>query len=598
MSAERGDGPIDILLVEDNPGDARYIREVFAEVGELSERTAAGGAVPDGPTAGVPTRIEGVAEDASAGESANDGSTGETGGKTRTGPTIVHETRLADGLERFEAGPVDVVLLDLNLPDSKGLDTVEAFRERAETVPVVVLTGLSERKLGIEALRSGAEEYLVKDEIGADTLVRSVHHAIERKANERALQRQRDQLATLNDLNELVHEISHVAIEASSREEIERFVCEQLAASESYAFAWIGDVARDHETVALRAAAGAPDGFDATEIRTADGDADPGPVWEAIRTGEVQVAQRVRADPVDGRRREHAERYGYRSAAAIPIEHEETLYGVLTVYSERPDAFETDERTVVGRVGEVVGHAINAIERKRALMSEEVVEVRLKIEDVLDTLGIQQSADGEIRFERTVPASGDGVYLMYGTVTTDAFETLQALVDGLSHFDSLKVLDEREGDRRFELRLTEPPAIAAAASSGGRVESARISDGDYRMTVHLPPSADVGRVVDAIRESYPETTVIAQRHVTRSGGSAGATSRASLESLTEKQRSALESAYFSGFFEWPRDSSGEEVADSLDVSPPTFHQHLRTAERKLLATVFREFSDLESTGSE
>ncbi|WP_267905122.1 helix-turn-helix domain-containing protein [Halorussus halophilus] len=54
--------------------------------------------------------------------------------------------------------------------------------------------------------------------------------------------------------------------------------------------------------------------------------------------------------------------------------------------------------------------------------------------------------------------------------------------------------------------------------------------------------------------------------------------------LTERQRSAMETAYYAGFFEWPRDSSGEDVADVLDVSAPTFHQHLRVGERKLLGT--------------
>jgi predicted DNA binding protein len=52
--------------------------------------------------------------------------------------------------------------------------------------------------------------------------------------------------------------------------------------------------------------------------------------------------------------------------------------------------------------------------------------------------------------------------------------------------------------------------------------------------------------------------------------------------LTERQRSALEAAYHAGFFDWPRDVSGGEMAESLGVSSPTFHQHLRKAEQKIL----------------
>ncbi|WP_282102553.1 helix-turn-helix domain-containing protein [Halovivax limisalsi] len=55
--------------------------------------------------------------------------------------------------------------------------------------------------------------------------------------------------------------------------------------------------------------------------------------------------------------------------------------------------------------------------------------------------------------------------------------------------------------------------------------------------------------------------------------------------LTKQQRRSLETAYYEGFFEWPRDVSGEEVASSLDIAPSTFHQHLRKAERKVFDSV-------------
>jgi len=58
------------------------------------------------------------------------------------------------------------------------------------------------------------------------------------------------------------------------------------------------------------------------------------------------------------------------------------------------------------------------------------------------------------------------------------------------------------------------------------------------------------------------------------------------EDLTDRQRAALEAALYSGFFEWPRDASGEDVAEPLGIAPPTFHQHLRKAQRKMFEAVF------------
>ena len=59
--------------------------------------------------------------------------------------------------------------------------------------------------------------------------------------------------------------------------------------------------------------------------------------------------------------------------------------------------------------------------------------------------------------------------------------------------------------------------------------------------------------------------------------------------LTTRQLTALRKGYLGGFFDWPRDVSGEELADSMDICPSTFHQHLRAGERKLLTAVFERW---------
>lgn len=55
--------------------------------------------------------------------------------------------------------------------------------------------------------------------------------------------------------------------------------------------------------------------------------------------------------------------------------------------------------------------------------------------------------------------------------------------------------------------------------------------------------------------------------------------------LTDRQKATLRAAYHSGFFKWPRDSSGKDVADSLGIAPPTFHHHLRKAEKQIVESV-------------
>ncbi len=89
--------------------------------------------------------------------------------------------RLSVGLERLAEGGIDVVLLDLGLPDSRGLETLSKGLDQAPEVPIVVLTGLADETLGVKAVQEGAQDYLVKGQVDGNLLVRSMRHAIERQ---------------------------------------------------------------------------------------------------------------------------------------------------------------------------------------------------------------------------------------------------------------------------------------------------------------------------------------------------------------------------------------------------------------------------------
>ncbi|QPV62149.1 PAS domain S-box protein [Halosimplex litoreum] len=407
----------------------------------------------------------------------------------------------------------------------------------------------------------------------------------ERKRTEIVLERQREQLAALNNLNEVVRETTEAVIEQSTREEIERTVCERLAATDSYLFAWIGDVDARSETVNLRTEAGVEGYLDGISISVdPDDERSGGPTGRALRTSETQISHDIRADERHDPWRSHIEEYGFQSSAAVPIVHEGTTYGVLNVYAERPRAFDGREGAVLTQLGEVVGHAIAAAERKRALMSDELVELEFRIRDVFAALGVQGETGGRVTLDHFVPV-GDDEFLVHGTATDEAVETVRTFVEALPHWEDLSV--SSDGDpAKFELRLTEPPVLSAVASQGGYVQSAVIEDGDYLMRIHLAPSVDVRRVIDAVEDAYPTARMLRRRQISRDHGDSESTPRGLIEDLTERQRVALEAAYHAGFFEWPRDASGESVAESLGVAAPTFHQHLRKAERKVFESIF------------
>jgi DNA-binding response OmpR family regulator len=125
-------GLVRILLVEDNEGDARLIRELLSEAG---------------------------------------------GGDFE----ITHVSRLTDALVWIEERGFDVIMLDLGLPDTQGIDTAIRIVESSPDTPLIVLTGLDDEETGVLAVQEGAQDYLIKGNVSPALLRRSIHYAIQRQ---------------------------------------------------------------------------------------------------------------------------------------------------------------------------------------------------------------------------------------------------------------------------------------------------------------------------------------------------------------------------------------------------------------------------------
>lgn len=549
---EANDKPVKILLIEDDPNDVRLIEELCRESEELLRRV----------------------------------DLDQSGGRF---PQIQHETRLSDGIERIKSSAFDVILLDLNLPDSEGVDTLTSVSDVTEMLPIVVLTGLDDRQIGIDAIHQGAQDHLVKGEVTGDTLVRTIHHAIERNRLEREQIRRWEQIEALNNLNQVAQDVIHIVIMTSEREELEREICERLVASDAYRFAWIGDVTRGSDRATARVAAGADgDYFESIPI-TIDDETDEGSTGRAIRIDEVQTAQNIPTDPNNEPRRVQPKTYEFRSSAAIPIVYEGIRYGILHVYAASPNAFSEPETEILTRLGDGIGHAIAAIERKHALVSDAVLELEFQVRGLADELvAFSAEHSGQIRiqnlinYEETVRAYGTASGLSEAT-----FHEAIARAESVDDYRSLPA-DSDESTFSFEFVLTEtPPLFEAVAAQGGRIQSMEIADGYLRVGVEFPGRNDTRQMVGIVQDHVTNASLLAQRTIQRPE-SDGGDPRSVLGDLTEKQRKALQTAYFGGYFNWPRTSNAGEIAEQLGISSATFTQHLRTAERKFFDTIFDE----------
>lgn len=476
-----------------------------------------------------------------------------------------------------------VVVSDLN--SEERFSGPELLTSHDITSGISTIIGRADAPWGILGTHDrGHKEFTREDVTFVQAVANVLATAIERRHREQTLERQRDQLAALNNLNQVVSEITDAVIEQSTRKEIEQTVCDAVADSDAYMFAWLAEVDPNSETFEPRAAA-KTDGY-VEEIQiTMDAD-DPrsqGPGATAIREGETQIVRDVFEDPDFEPWRAAAKEHGFRAVASIPIVHEETVYGVLGVYSDREAAFNTAEVHVISQIGRVVGHAIAATERRRALMSDELVELEFHIDAFLPHPESGPPPTGTIHLDHVVPIE-DGEFLVFGTATPEAIDELQRHRNELEHWSNITIR-ERTNDLTFELELHDPPILSPITAIGGYIDTAVVEAGDLSLTIHVSPAADIRHVIDLVEDRYPQADMTRRQQITRSQDG-GQQTQLLADELTDRQREVLEVALYSGYFEWPRTASGEEVADSLGIAPATFSQHLRRAQRQVFEDIF------------
>ena len=138
-----------VLLVEDNPADARLVEILLSEAGSSADFE------------------------------------------------VAHSERFAEALQRLEEATFEVILLDLSLPDSSGLETVSRMRAAAPRTPMVVLSGQDDEEVAFRAVQQGAQDYLIKGQGDGNLLARTIRYAIERQRAEEALRESEERFRLL-----------------------------------------------------------------------------------------------------------------------------------------------------------------------------------------------------------------------------------------------------------------------------------------------------------------------------------------------------------------------------------------------------------------
>jgi len=387
----------------------------------------------------------------------------------------------------------------------------------------------------------------------------------ERKRRERTLQRQRDELRLLDALNAVVRDINGALIDANTRAAVSETVRERLAASELYDAAWFLD----------------EQGLDAAELPAAP-ETDGGTAVEGgLATGESGLAVYTDEATIPVAGAETPDEDGVWTT--VPLVYGRTVYGALVLFSEREAAFGERELAVLDEFGETVGRAINAVEKEQLLLSGAVVE--LELESPAGPLAAAtDGTDRELSLDGLVP-DDDGLVAYCRVETGDPGTVVSALGDQTGVAGAELSTEDPE---LVECHLTGESVVFPLRECGAAFERVDAADGRVAVTVEMAPETDVRTVVERVQRDVPAAELRAKRRREGPVDEGDALPPDVMDDLTDRQQEALETAFRDGYFEWPRESNAEEVAESMDITSPTLHNHLRKAQNKVLAGILEE----------
>jgi signal transduction histidine kinase/CheY-like chemotaxis protein len=337
-------------------------------------------------------------------------------------------TSASKGLDCLAEGDFECVVSDYDMPEQTGIEFLESVRQSYPELPFILFTGKGSEKVASEAISTGATDYLQKAS-GTDLytiLANRITNAVEQyRTNQSAVELER--------IHALASKVKQTLVRADSRQILETRICEIITESDPYRFAWIGEVDPETDEIRPRSSAGTDDGYlEAVTVTAGQASTGQGPGGRAVQQRCVAVAQNVQEDPEFDPWREHALERGFQAVAAIPLEYDETLYGVLGVYADRPYAFDETETDLLAELGDDIAHGIHSLEIQKQRRKEQQTtrELQQQSQKIIRANTVEDAAQTAVEIAKeTLGLPVSGVHL----VTDDVLEPIAVTDEVVEH---------------------------------------------------------------------------------------------------------------------------------------------------------------------
>lgn len=226
--------------------------------------------------------------------------------------------------------------------------------------------------------------------------------------------------------------------------------------------------------------------------------------------------------------------------------------------------------------------------QKRVPSEEGVTYAEFRLSDSVYPFVGASEGGGQVVLEEIIPRGERGYGEFYSVLGLD-HEDIMAGVEAHGSVEA-ELLAEHEDGALYEFVVEDHCPAVFLGEAGALPREVESVDGEGRIAAEIPPTIDASAVISRFLEHHPDAELITKRHQPYRTPlfSHREFQQGFEERLTERQQEVLLTAHEYGYYDWPRETSGEELAEELDITPPTFYQHLRSAEQTLISMVFQD----------
>ncbi|WP_248896750.1 bacterio-opsin activator domain-containing protein [Haloplanus halobius] len=538
-----------------------------------------------------------------------------------------HDVHIAySGEEALETidDDIDIVLLDRRMPNMPGDEVLERIREQDVDCQVSMLTAVKPEQTILDLpfdeylvkpvtkseLSGVVEELQLREQMGEDTQeylalqstaetieghendgsiessdVERLKEEIEAAGTDQTVQEEAAELEQLKTLNELIRSVNQTVVDVSTEVELSREICDRFVENTPYDLAIVGEYVETYDEFLPNAVSGRSDA-DIDPVTCPEG----GAIREAIDTEDIRVVDLDAASdrPIDRLQAALGTDWTPQTAVVIPINYRQTIRGAMVAWSSEPMPLSDRYRSTLHDVGTTLGNAIDSIQTRQLVDTDTVVELELQITARSDVF-VDLSAEYDCRIDLDgIHLSSDGGITCYLTVAgRSASEVTPRLVES-DGVDDCRVIDDRGADCLLECTLHDASIALTLSETSGSITKFFVDGGEGYVRLEFAPDVNLRSVLKAIQDEFDDVDLVSKRNTDRSYQSVEGFRGSLAEKLTERQDTVISAAFNAGYFDWPRDSTAEEVAEGLGLAPPTFHEHLREAERKLVEVYLEE----------